>query len=199
MNLNEGERLSKVRRTGFARLLLVLRYILISTVFILIVHYLIDIRFDISLGYFRFIAVGIALTVGYKLAWTAQQHFSASILTGLIIASFTAFGMSTSVWIVLGGGDIFPVGATEWQDLIEYLISIISATAAGNMLAGSIFRTFVPTEFHSAFIEIVKYATTIINGDVTGRLRFIERVLKALTAVLLAIGALYAGLRGLFR
>jgi hypothetical protein len=178
----------------------VVQYILIPVFTILIVHFLIDIRLDVSLAYFRIVTICVALIIGFRLAWPKNVHLITSLSVGLTVAILADIGMSINVWIARGGGAVLPVSATEWQDVIEFSISIVLGTIAGTLFASVFYRVGSSADLSKLSSNLRKLLfETRDQSGITSRLRFAEKLLKALTAVILAAGALYAGIRGVFR
>jgi hypothetical protein len=172
-------------------------YLLLPILLILVAHYLIDIRLDVSLTYFRVLVFLIALGVGFLLCSQAKANIATSLLAAIIVTIVTLLGMTGIVWIARGGGSLAPASSREWQDVIDFSISIISATLAGHVAASflqSAFPSFEPRDL------ALKATKSIVQDTAaaTSRITTTEKLIKALTALILAVAALYAGIRGLF-
>ncbi|KJC41014.1 hypothetical protein UP09_20855 [Bradyrhizobium sp. LTSP885] len=188
---------SKPEAPGKSRILVLMPYLLLPIVLILVAHYVIDIRLDTSLAYFQVIVFCIALAVGFLLSSQAKMAIATSFLIAVVITLATLLGMSGTVWIARGGGPFIPTSSREWQDVIDFSINLISATLAGHVAASflqSTFPSFEPGDLAS------RAAKSLAQNPAaaTGRINTTENFIKALTALILAVAALYAGIRQLF-
>jgi hypothetical protein len=172
-------------------------YLLLPILLILLAHYFIDIRFDVSLTYFRALVFLIAFGVGFLLCSVARTNIAVSLLAAIIITIAALLGMSGIVWIARGAGSLVPASSREWQDVIDFSISVISAALAGHVAANFLQSTFPSFEPR----DLAQKATKSIVQDpaaATRRIKTTEALIKALSALILAAAGLYAGIRGLF-
>jgi hypothetical protein len=179
------------------RMLVLTQYLLLPIVLILVAHYVIDIRLDVSLTYFQVLVFFIALAAGFLLSSQAKATIATALVMAVAITLVTLIGMSGIVWLARGGGPLAPTSSREWQDVIDFSINVISATLAGHVAASfvqSTFPSFEPREFLSK-------ATKSLAQDpeaATSGISTAEKLVKALTALILALVALCAVIRQLF-
>jgi hypothetical protein len=177
-------------------------YVLLPILLLLVAHYLMDIRFNVHLVYLRLVSIGIGLILGYSILSKRDRHVGWALCVGAFVAIVTVLGMSITVWIVRGGGPVLPASAKEWQDFVEYSISIVLATVTGNVLASFVGRTLPLSESAGDGFSMIAYAIIRkvgpnLSGDIlVTRLQSIERLLKAGTAIVMAAGTLYTALKG---
>jgi hypothetical protein len=177
--------------------LFLIPYLLLPILLILVAHYVIDIRLDVSLTYFRALVFLIALGVGFLLCSHAKTNIATSLLAAIIITMGALLGMSGIVWLARGGGPLAPASNREWQDVIDFSISVISATLAGHVAASFLQSAFPSFEPRDLALKATKSIVQDTAGA-TNRIKTTEMLIKALTALILAVAALYAGIRGLF-
>jgi TIR domain len=111
-----------------------LPYFVAPTVALLIAHYLIIMKLDISPTYLRVAMLIIPLATGFLLFRNIRHGVGAAALLGLVIALVSITAMLAIVgWV--DGHSVLPAGATEWQETFECFVFITLATAAGNLVA----------------------------------------------------------------
>jgi TIR domain-containing protein len=110
-----------------------LPYFVSPIVLLLLAHYLIVMKLDISPIYLRAVAVVIPLICGFLLfRWTGLGVGAATLL-GLGMSLVAVTGMLTVVGFV-DSHAILPASVPEWQEAFEYVVTITLATAAGSLL-----------------------------------------------------------------
>jgi hypothetical protein len=173
------------------RILALTPYLLLPIVVILIAHYVIDIRLDVSLTYFRLVVFCIAFAVGFLLCAQARAGLATSLLFAVVITLVTLLGMSGTVWLARGGGPLLPTSSREWQDMMDFAINLIPVVLLGHVLASflqSTFPSFEPKDLASRATRSVFQEP----GAATSGINAAEKLIRALTALIIAAAALYA-------
>jgi hypothetical protein len=177
------------------------RYVVIPTVLLLITHYLLTITFDVNEIYLRLISVVIPVPFGFDMSWKARLGIGPAVVVGVIVGIVAVAGMLT-VTGVISAAPIMPTSISGWQNTIEYAVGIALATVSGNLL-GDISHQMLPTALDSADrLTVLARSIAWILGvsrdeeSLVGWLQSIEKTLKTLAALLVAVAALYAGLKG---
>lgn len=201
MSQSQSEQRSKGKLTDA---IILVGYVVLSILVVLVAHFFLDIRFDVHVAYFKVASVFVALALGFQMRAKLGYRIVAALLVGVVVAVLSVTGMSTIVWVVRGYGSILPASAKDWQDVIEYCISFPFGTVVGNILANS--YTGSPGTSNGLadlLSRLAKFIAETLGSApqsdvVTNRVLFIERLLKALTAVVLAGGALFAAIKSIF-
>jgi class 3 adenylate cyclase len=123
------------KRSGGARLFL--GYAVLPILTLLLAHYLLVIKLDLSPSYLRAFALAFPALVGFALVWRAGRGLGATILLGVTIGIISVFGMLAVVGLV-DSIPVVPSSRFEWQEAIEYVAGIALATVVGGALARSI-------------------------------------------------------------
>jgi len=104
---------------------------------------------------------------------------------------------------VISAAPVMPTSISGWQNTIEYVVGISLATMAGNLL-GDVFHQKLPTALDSTDrLTVLARSIAWVLGvsrdeeSLVGWLQSIEKTLKAMTALVFAVAALYAGLKGI--
>ena len=111
-----------------------LPYFAMPVIVLLLAHYLLIMKLDLDPIYLRLVCVLIPLAGGFLLFRNLRLSVAAAAVLGLGVALIVVAGMLTIVGLV-DGRSVLPNGAGEWQEAGEYLVSMVLATAAGNVLA----------------------------------------------------------------
>jgi hypothetical protein len=115
----------------------ILSFFVAPIVLLVLAHYLIIMAFDLNTLVLRLATVAIPLVLGFLLYRRTGLGPVVALLLGVGIGTISVFGMMTSVALV-DGAPIVPSMRRDWQEAIEYLVSIVLAAAGGNLLARSI-------------------------------------------------------------
>jgi hypothetical protein len=113
---------------------LVVKYVVAPIVVLSLAHYLILIKFNLDLRYLRLACVVIPMLCGFLLFWLDHRTLGAAALMGTITAVIAVAEMQTVV-AMIDRTTILPSTTLEWQEALEFLVSISLATVAGNMIA----------------------------------------------------------------
>ncbi len=117
-----------------------LPYFLVPVVVLLLAHYLIVMKLDTNPNYLRVVAIIVPLACGFLLL----KNLGAGIVTATLLGLAAAIAAIVGMMAVVGFVDrhaILPQSAAGWQEAAEYLLTIIVATAAGNLLARALYST----------------------------------------------------------
>jgi hypothetical protein len=115
-------------------------YFLASVVLLLLAHYLIIIKLDTDPVYLRLCAIAIPFACGFLLFRRLRFGMGAAALLGLCVSLVVVAGMTTIVGLV-DGHSILPSGTAEWQEALEYLVTITLAMVAGSLFGRIAYST----------------------------------------------------------
>jgi hypothetical protein len=118
---------------------ILIAYAAVPAIAILVLHYLIVIKFDLNSAYLRVAATAVPLLAGYLLAWQARRGVGVAFLLGAVTAMASVIGMNTIVGFV-DSTPIMPPSPVEWQESFEYAAGIALAMILGNALARAVPR-----------------------------------------------------------
>jgi hypothetical protein len=180
--------------------ILLARYILLPILLLVIAHYVLTLHFDTNEVYMRLTAIAIPLAFGFDLRWRARLGPGVSVASGIVVGVIAVAAMLTAT-AVSDGTSILPREHIGWQSTFEYAVSITLATVTGNIFAGILNHSAkgaTPPGFYSRLTEFIAWMLGIRrdNQSFAEHLNTIETTLKAVTAVVAAVGAFYAGIKG---
>jgi len=115
-------------------------YFFASVVLLLLAHYLIVIKLDTDPVYLRLCAIAIPFACGFLLFRRLRFGMGAAALLGLCVSLVVVAGMTTIVGLV-DGHSILPSGTAEWQEALEYVVTITLAMAAGSLFGRIAYST----------------------------------------------------------
>jgi len=108
---------------------------LFVAVFILVLaHYLIVIRFDLSPLLLRATTVVVPLAAGYLFCRQNQEGWAPALLFAISMGLIAVLCMLTTVSLI-DRTPIIPATVVDWQEALEYFVTIALAAIAGNALA----------------------------------------------------------------
>jgi hypothetical protein len=113
---------------------LLVRYLLLPIVLLAGVHYLAVMKFNLNLFYLRLACILIPMACGFLLFSRDRGGLGLAAMTGTVTAVLTVLLMQTVV-AMIDGTSILPSSLLEWQEAAEFLVTIVLATAAGNLIA----------------------------------------------------------------
>ncbi len=127
---------------------LFVRYLIVPVVLLALVHYLVVMKFNLSLFYLRLACILIPMASGFLLFSRDRGGLGLAVLMGGV-TGIIAVTIMQSVVAMIDGTTILPATLLEWQEAAEFLVTILLATGAGNLLGralkstigGSIWRT----------------------------------------------------------
>ena len=127
--------------TPVSRLNYLAIYVVLPVLLLLLAHYLIVMSFDLKPIILRIVSILIPLPFGFALFWQTRQGFVAPLVVGLIVGVTAVAGMLTVVGYI-DNVSIVPGDRREWQELIEYALSIMLAMVTGYLLGRMAGREF---------------------------------------------------------
>lgn len=120
-------------------------YVAGSAVLLLLAHYLIVMKMDLSTAYLRLASILIPFGFGFLLYWELRYDVITAVFSGLSLALLVVAGMLVTVGLV-DSTSVVPSTLFEWQESIEYFATIALGTLAGH-LAARISYSRVPPRF----------------------------------------------------
>jgi hypothetical protein len=120
---------------------------------------------------------------------------------GFIIGITAVVGMSVTMHLFYGY-PILPVNPVDWQEDVEYALSMALATVAGFSLASITHYTATSSDTVARDNQLIKWVAVSIAGRGSGKMfteqiDAIERIIRVLTMIFAAIGSVYIGLRAI--
>jgi hypothetical protein len=109
-------------------------YVLVPVILLCLAHYLLIMKLDVDPVYLRLAALVVPLICGFILCRRLRLGTGAALLLGLGISLLSVAGMTTVVGLI-DGHSILPTSKSELQEALEYIVTIVLATVAGNLLA----------------------------------------------------------------
>ena len=174
------------------------RYIFLPILLLLVTHYIsfFVLQLNIAPVFVTLIFAAVAFPFGYDLSIRTGNHVAVAFALGLIVGVAAATGMSTVVLLLLDQG-FFP-DKRQIQDFIEISIAIMLAYAAGNAMGDFILQLLPDGADPRTVIGSIRAVIALAHGrSLTDRAVSLEAAIKALTAVVLALGALVVPIRKL--
>jgi hypothetical protein len=142
-----------MRRThASARILLeeVVRYVLLPIALLLLAHALIILVWDKPTVYLRIISILIPMLFGFAFVRRRQPGKIRLTIFAIVIGVLAIYGMSLAV-AFHDDVPVLPASGQEWNEDLQYFISIAFAFVAGGLLAELLSRTsrLVATQNHT--------------------------------------------------
>ncbi len=110
-----------------------LKYALVPIALLLFAHFLIIIVWDKSTIYLRIVSIVIPMAFGFALIRRERRTITLAIVIGAAVSLLAIFGMSLAV-AIRDQVPILPSNAQEWNEDIQYFISMTLAFIAGGLL-----------------------------------------------------------------
>ena len=108
---------------------------LLVAIFLLVLsHYLIVVRFDLSPLLLRVITIVVPLSAGFVFFSQNGRGWAPALLLAVFMGLIAVLCMLTTVNLV-DGAPIIPTTTVDWQEALEYFVTIALAALAGNALA----------------------------------------------------------------
>jgi hypothetical protein len=112
-------------------------FVLVPALLVLLAHYLIVVKFDLSPVYLRIVALLVPLTSGYCLARRHGRRWRMTLLCSIGLALITVLGMAMTISIV-DGTPIVPTTLVDRQEAAEYFLTVVLAAVAGHVIAATV-------------------------------------------------------------
>jgi hypothetical protein len=100
---------------------------------ILLAHYLVVVKFDLSAIYLRTAIFLVALIGGYANFRQLRSDWKLALFIGVLVGISSVIGMLTVISLI-DVTPILPSNSFEWQESAEYFIIIALATVCGNIV-----------------------------------------------------------------
>lgn len=197
-----GEGLARQPSAGFAaKAGSYLAVILAIICLLLLAHYLMVMRFDVKTIYLRIVSMLVPLPFGFLLFWKLRSTILGPVVVGAIAGFASVMGMLAVVGYI-DNVPIIPQDRREWQEALEYSLSIMLAVVTGYMLARIVVR-YLSTSPRSSGIanavarEIASFMGPAANDKkLSERIASIEQLLNSVITVATTVGSIFAGLKG---
>jgi hypothetical protein len=108
--------------------------LLVAAFLLVLAHYLIVVRFDLSPFLLRVAAVAVPLAAGFIFFGGNRGGWALALFLAISISLIAVLCMLTVVSLV-DGTPIIPATIVDWQEALEYLVTIALAALAGSALA----------------------------------------------------------------
>ena len=110
-------------------------YLCAPLLVLLIGHAIIIVIYDLPLFYLRVLSLVIPLSFAYTLFSKSKQPLGFWFLGAILLAIFSVLGMS-SITAIVDDVPVFPRSVIEWQEFVEYSVSISFSFFTGMLLGG---------------------------------------------------------------
>jgi hypothetical protein len=168
------------------------------------VHYLLVIRFDVSLVWLRSASIVLPAIFGWFLDSRIRARWFVILGAGFAVALPAVLGMSTMVYFT-DGSPILPKTAVDWRETFEYIASISLAYLLGSLLLLAT-HPLLRKATSGRTIQMVTFLITKVTGKKPGPKRDlpleekIQRLVKLINlgvSAATAAGAVYTGFKGI--
>jgi hypothetical protein len=156
-------------------------------------------QLNIWFGYFNIVCAVIALPFGYDLFFRTGVRVAGSFFIGLVVGVLASAGMSVVVSAIFNQG-IFP-DLRQSEDFVETTITIMLAYATGNATANLVSYLWLDATSQKSTLESIRAIILAVRArrgaPIAHQIRSLEGIIKALVAVVLAVGTLLVAIREL--
>lgn len=178
-----------------------LAFIVLPVALLLLAHYLMVIRFDVNVLYLRLVSMALPLPFGFMLFWKMRQSIGPVLAVGAIVGLAAVLGMLAIVGVI-DHVPIIPRDGREWQEALEYALSIALAIVTGYMIARIVVRYMSTSPRSSGIANAVAREIASFMGPAASdkklseRIAAIEQFLNSIITVATTVGSIYAGVKG---
>lgn len=170
---------------------------LVPLALLVFAHLLVTMVYDLNALWLRLLSLLIPLPFGYLWMTGRFRHFAPALVFALIVACLAVLTMSGVVHVV-DGTPLLPEQRRDWQEFIEYALSICFSFATGMVLGRMVWRRrqAMPTEW-----AVLRLLAGMASGPGTSaeKLHAMTKSLSTWTTSLAAAGsslaALYTGFK----
>ena len=180
-------------------------YVAVPAVLLVLAHVLVTIVLNVQPLYLRLASVMIPVPFGFLAFLVSRMG-----LRGAFALGFLAATLAVALMLVITGINddvpIIPASRAEWREVAEYIASICLAFVTGNILSIVLFRILPGTLAGSGRPNAAAFKAARLLGQHVGedelrrRARLIQDLMQTAGplagAAATAIGAIYAGLKG---
>jgi len=176
-------------------------FVVLPVLILLLAHYLMTVRFDVNVLFLRIVSMLVPLPFGFALYWKYRAPFLAPVLMGAVVGVAAVAGMLTVIGLV-DRVPIVPQDQREWQEALEYALSIALAVLTGYMLARIVQRIFHTGTKSSGIVNSIAREIASLMGPagneqgLKARIASIEQMLNSAVTVATTLGSIYAGVKG---
>jgi hypothetical protein len=163
-----------------ARVAELLRYGIVPILILLFAHFLIIIVWDKPTVYLRVVSILIPMYFGVSLIRREQRGLGWACIVGMAVSLFSILGMSVSV-AFHDHQPVLPSDTQEWNEDLQYFISIALAFVTGGLLAR--LTQYTTEQVTHAHAYTMQWATKI--APLMGSKRNLAKGKKAKTAAVI--------------
>jgi hypothetical protein len=113
---------------------LIVEYLVVPVVLLALAHYLLVMKFNVSLVYLRLACILIPMACGCLLFLCERGGLGLAVVFGAVTGLISVVIMQAIVSMI-DGTSILPSTLLEWQEAAEFVATIVLATGAGNLIA----------------------------------------------------------------
>jgi hypothetical protein len=168
-------------------------YFIVPVLLLLAAHYLLVMRLDARPIWLRIVSILLPMPFGAALQIKERHGFWAALVMGSMVGAAAVAGMLAVVGVI-DVRPIVPADRREWQESIEFAVSITLAMVTGNLIGRMIARyTGAGARGQAGAPGGAAGAEQSSQSD---RLFRMDMVITAIGAIAAAVGSLISGLKG---
>ena len=175
-------------------------YWLLPVALLLGAHYLMIIKFDMRPIFLRIVSIILPALFGFGLLWFQRARPGALALTAVSVAVASVGGM-LAVVSKIDGVPILPSNARDWQETLEYALSIGLAIISGYLVAQMISNMLAtPVTPVGRFLRAIISRANPTGDPEQLKERVIANILRqqlftAIASIVTMLVSIYAGLK----
>lgn len=178
-------------------------YVMLPILLLVLVHYLLIIKFDTKLVYLRAASIALPALFGAMVERKLEPRWVVTLGMGIVVGFAAVFGMSTMVHFT-DGDSIMPDSAVAWRETLEYIASISLSYLLGALLVSTAQSLLAKGGARGAG-RAPRFATFIaLRLPAGSRRRSIEehvvlvvKLVKLAVSISTAAGAVYTGFKNI--
>jgi hypothetical protein len=178
-----------------------LNHVLLVVFLLMISHYVMIFLVSLPPIAINVVYMAIAFPFGYDLFARTNVGLGIVLVLGLLVGMLAVTGMSTVLAVILD--EPFLGSARARQDLAETTVAIMLAYVAGSAFANFLQQVLpAPSHDHNSpggiIKDVITFAAGMESGRLADRVQSTTRIVRALIALIVAVGALIIAVKGLF-
>lgn len=178
------------------------RFVLLPILLLLLAHYLIIVKLDLKVMDLRLVSILVPFLFGFGMLQQNRQGVGEAMIVGLVgcaIGVTAVAGMNLVMhWVY--GDSIVPTRFRDWQESVEFSLSIALATVAGYALASILKRPAsalgARASQNNAVTRWFAQKVGLPGGKtLSEQIDFLDRFARVATVAVSAAGSIFYGLR----
>lgn len=149
-----------------------------------VLHFLINVQFDLRLGYFIASSIVVPMVFGFLWRGTEKKLLGVGLLLGLVVA-VAAIPSELAVISAVEKVPFRPKDAYEWRDLAFHSASIATAFLTGVIARHMILATFLPAAKADKTIEWI--TRFIVDQFFDGKPKFTLKAIRSMVSSILGV------------